>query len=214
MSYKILGISASLRNARRGLGNVSLISDIQALKDEESLMAYLKQEAEIHLENFVKSGRDEEIPFDKLYSNLKKLKGNKGLSNSEICLTAALWSAKQLGAEIEHVSLSEYFTESKRSADLSELKTKLKEADGILVSTPVYFGDRSSLAQSFINLIREDPELKASLHNKTYAGLAVGAKRNGGQETALIYQLGNHFSIWWNRARRRYRYYAERHLWS
>ncbi|MBL4624875.1 MAG: NAD(P)H-dependent oxidoreductase, partial [Flavobacteriales bacterium] len=119
----------------------------------------------------------------------KKLKGNKGLSNSEVCLAAALWSAKEIGATIDHVSLSEYFTESKKSLDIEALKTKLKEADGLLISTPVYFGDRGSLSQSLFNLIRNDKELQASLQDKIYAGLAVGAKRNGGQETTLIYQL-------------------------
>ena len=186
---KILGISASLRNARRGLGNVSLIEEINSIKSEEALNEFLTQEAETHLQNFKDAGRKELVPFDKMYANLKKLKGNKGLSNSEVCLTAALWSAKELGAEIDRVSLSEYFTESKKKLDIETLKQKLIEADGLLISTPVYFGDRSSLAQSLVNLIRNDDDLKAKLENKIYAGLSVGAKRNGGQETTLIYQL-------------------------
>ncbi|GAB4375100.1 MAG: hypothetical protein Kow0075_01260 [Salibacteraceae bacterium] len=186
---KILGISASLRNARRGLGNVSLIQELNAISDEKSLMEFLTQEAEQHLKNFIEAGREELVPFDRMYANLKKLKGNKGLSNSEVALAAALWSAKELGAEIDHLSLSEYFTESKKSHDLETLKEKLRWADGFLLSSPVYFGDRSSLSQSLINLIRTDRELNSSLDTKVYAGIAVGAKRNGGQETTLIYQL-------------------------
>ena len=103
---KILGISASLRNARRGIGNVSLIDEITAISTEEGLNEFLTQEAEFHLKNFIEAGREELLPFDKMYTNLKKLKGNKGLSNSEVALTAALWSAKMLGAEIDHLSLS------------------------------------------------------------------------------------------------------------
>jgi multimeric flavodoxin WrbA len=186
---KILGISASLRNARRGIGNVSLIDEITAISTEEGLNEFLTQEAEFHLKNFIEAGREELLPFDKMYTNLKKLKGNKGLSNSEVALTAALWSAKMLGAEIDHLSLSEYFTESKKSLDLNTLKEKLKNSDGFLIATPVYFGDRSSLAQSLLNMIRNDDELRDSLDAKVYAGIAVGAKRNGGQETTLIYQL-------------------------
>ena len=186
---RILGISASLRNARRGLGNVSLIEELNAIETEPELHQFLAQEAEQHLQNFMDAGRKELMPFDRMYANLKKLKGNKGLSNSEICLASALWSAKSLGATIDHVSLSEYFTESKKRQNVEELRDKLLQADGILISTPVYFGDRSSLAQSLTNLIRNDKTLKDALELKVYGGLAVGAKRNGGQETTLIYQL-------------------------
>jgi multimeric flavodoxin WrbA len=185
---KILGISASLRNARRGLGNESLIQDILGLESEEVLNEFLKQEAALHLENFAEAGRKENLPFDQMYTNLKKQKGNKGLSNSEVALVAALWSAKELGVEIDHVSLAEYYTESGEK-NLDELKAKMMEADGYLLSTPVYFGDRGSLSQSLINFIRTDTELRASVSGKIYGGIAVGAKRNGGQETTLIYQL-------------------------
>lgn len=185
---KILGISASLRNARRGIGNETLIQDILSLKNQEQLNDYLKQEAALHLENFAEAGRKENLPFDQMYTNLKKQKGNKGLSNSEVALTASLWSAKELGVEIDHVSLAEYYTES-GNKNLDELKSKLMEADGYILSTPVYFGDRGSLSQSLIEFIRDDEELRESVKGKVYAGIAVGAKRNGGQETTLIYQL-------------------------
>ena len=186
---KILGVSASLRNARRGLGNRNLIDDIRGLETEVELNDYLKQEAQLHLENFEHAGRTEQKPFDEMYRELKKLKGDKGLSNSEVALSAALWSAKELGVEIDHLSLSEYFSEGKESGNLENLKTKLIESDGILLSSPVYFGDRGSLAQTFVDWLRTDPDLKESIKGKVYAGIAVGAKRNGGQETTLIYQL-------------------------
>ena len=56
-------------------------------------------------------------------------------------------------------------------------------------STPVYFGDRGSVAHDLIETIRSDPGLRDQLWGKVYAGISVGAKRNGGQETTLIYQL-------------------------
>ena len=40
-----------------------------------------------------------------------------------------------------------------------------------------------------IDFIQNDENLKASLEGKVYAGLSVGAKRNGGQETSLVYNL-------------------------
>lgn len=189
MKSMILGLSASLRNARRGLGNKTLIDDIKKIKTEEELFTYLHQEAATHLKNFEDSGRKDEIPFDQLYKNLRSLKGDRGLSNSEVALAAALWSAYQLEADIDHVSLSEYFTEAGTSKNINELKGKLLQADGILLSSPVYFGDRGSLAQTLTDWIRDDQELSERLKGKVYAGIAVGAKRNGGQETTLIYQL-------------------------
>src|SRR4051812_31874681 len=108
---RILGLAASLRNARRGLGNVNLIESLQKIDTQTDLFAFLKQEASLHLENFQNAGRQAQSPFDELYKNLKKQKGDKGLSNSEIALAAALWSAHKIGCEIDHLSLSEHFTE-------------------------------------------------------------------------------------------------------
>jgi multimeric flavodoxin WrbA len=189
MQLKIVGLSASLRNARRGGGNKSLIAELSALPTKEALFAYLKDQASIHLANFVEAGRQQKLPFDALYKNLKKLKGDRGLSNSEIALAAALWSAQQLGCSVEHVALSEHFPEHGRWENLDVLRAALMSADALLISTPVYFGDRGSLAQAFLDLIRSDAELRTTLTGKVYGGIAVGAKRNGGQETTLIYQL-------------------------
>lgn len=186
---KVLGISASLRNARRSKGNIALIDTLGSIETEDKLHDFLKQEAAEHLNNFNEAGRKNHTPFDEMYRNLRRLKGDKGLSNSEVALAAALWSAKQLGADIGHLSLSEYFLENGTTKNLDELKEKVSEADAIVISSPVYFGDRSSLVQSFINLLKSDPYLRESIKGKVYGGIAVGAKRNGGQETTLIYQL-------------------------
>lgn len=189
MAFKILGISASLRNARRGLGKVSLLDEINSITTEEGLRGFIKQEAETHLQNFIEAGRKDKLPFDEMYRELKKLKGNKGLSNSEIALTVGLWSAKELGAELDYVSLSEHFNEKNEVLGIESFRKQIMEADAFLFSTPVYFGDRSSLGQTFIEFIRQDPELLENVKGKVYAGISVGAKRNGGQETTLIYQL-------------------------
>ena len=62
---------------------------------------------------------------------------------------------------------------------------KIKSADGILLITPVYFGDRSSVANKLLQLSGIHDLLKG----KVFGAVAVGAKRNGGQETTIIYCL-------------------------
>ena len=137
----------------------------------------------------MKAGRDEGLSFDKIYSKLRRLRGERGLSNSEAALAAALWGAKQEGAEIRHLSLAGHFPMSGRGRDLNLLRHELEAADALILSGPVYFGDRGSLAQSLIEFIAADDDLRRACRGKVYAGIAVGAKRNGGQETTLIYQM-------------------------
>lgn len=188
MSVKVLGISASLRNARVSNGSRVLVEELSAIKTENELFDFLEQEAQSLLDLFKSAGRDEAIPFDQIYSYLGKHGGNSGLSNSEIALASALWSAIQLGAEVEYISLKDFLARPSPER-IKKLKEKLIEADGIILSTPVYFGDRSSLSQDLVELIRNDEKLKNQLAGKVYTGIAVGAKRNGGQETTLVYQL-------------------------
>ena len=186
---KILGISSSLRNARWGLGSSVLINTLKDIKDEDGLYAFLKNQSDIHIENFIKAGRNRKDPFISIYCNLKKQKGDRGLSNSEVALTAALWAIQKKGVEIEHLSLSEFFQFTGKQVNIDYLKERLIKADAILLSGPVYFGDRGSLAQELISLIRSDGKLRRILKGKLYGGISVGAKRNGGQETTLIYQI-------------------------
>lgn len=186
---RVLGISASLRNARFGYGSELLCKEIHSLKTKEELVDFLKKQTKIRIDEFIKSGRDQNKSFDIIYNNLKKLKGDRGLSNSEAALTAGLWGALQQGAEIDHCGLSSYFPASGRNRKIEQLRIKILISDAILLSGPVYFGDRGSLAQSFIEFLTKDEECRKHLVNKVYGGITVGAKRNGGQETTLIYQL-------------------------
>lgn len=191
----ILGLSASLRNARSSSGSHRLSDEVAALETREELDAYLAERANEHLDQFVSAGRKEGLPFDKIYRNLQKTGDLKGLSNSEICLAAGLWGAMSRGASIDHIPLPDHFPANGEARDLDTLKSALLRADGILLSTPVYFGDRGSLAQQLIEFIRADDDLRSGLDGKLYAGLAVGAKRNGGQETTLIYALMDMLNI-------------------
>ncbi len=190
LKVKILGITASLRNARCGKENRISANELKSCRTEAELKKYLHKQANLHLQNFINSGRGLQLPFNQIYKNLKKSSGkSKGFSNTEVALASALWTAAGTGVEIEHLSLSEHFPASGKPKNLEKLKSALILADGIIVSTPVYFGDRGSLAQELIDFIRNDKDLQLQMDHKVYAGIAVGAKRNGGQETTLIYQL-------------------------
>jgi multimeric flavodoxin WrbA len=186
---KLLGIAASLRNARWGAGNRRLTEALLALPDRAALDEFLTRESELHLENFLQAGRRDKKPFNEIYRNLRKSNGESGLSNSEVALAAALWSARQEGADVKHLSLCEYFTANGDLRNGDALRRHLFEADGLLVAGPVYFGDRGSLAESLVDFIGRDAPLRSALAGRLYGGIAVGAKRNGGQETTLIYQM-------------------------
>lgn len=186
---KVLGFSCSLRNARFGAGSEALIEEIKQINTQNELLIYLKNHTKIRSDDFIAAGRDRDLPFDKIYEGLKKLRGDRGLSNSEASLVAGLWGAHQEGAEITHLGIGPFFPMNGKRKNLDKLRERILKADAILVSGPVYFGDRSSLAQELFEFLYSDPECAAHVRGKLYAGIAVGAKRNGGQETTLVYQI-------------------------
>ncbi len=125
---------------------------------------------------------------------LKKL-SNSRCANSELALIAALWGAQQEGAAIDLLSLSNYCRGSNDGAQKAAIHPLIKDADGIFISSPVYFGAPSCLVQDFMELLTGDSAARALLQGKVYSGLAVGAKRNGGQETTLIYQMAQMLNL-------------------
>ena len=77
--------------------------------------------------------------------------------------------------------------------DIEEILEKMKEADGIILGSPVYFGGVS--AQLKMPMDRSRPlRMGFQLRNKVGGAIAVGASRNGGQETT-IQQIHNFFLI-------------------
>ncbi|HJO48813.1 MAG TPA: NAD(P)H-dependent oxidoreductase, partial [Candidatus Scalindua sp.] len=101
------------------------------------------------------------------------------LSNSEILAAATMKGVYSKGADIEYFPLVVLFhhkessvldlrrRSSKENAEdelayvdtlsiveekLEELCAKIVEADGVILSTPVYFGDRSSVANKFLQV--------------------------------------------------------------
>lgn len=95
------------------------------------------------------------------------------LSNSDAMLAFALWGAARSGLEIDGLSV--------RYGTLR--KSNNPEADGYILSTPVYFGDYSSLAKE---VFQKDCDI---LKGSVFGTCSVGAKRNGGQETTNIFAM-------------------------
>jgi multimeric flavodoxin WrbA len=185
----IVGLSGSLRNARFRLGSRSLAKELECIETEEELIDYLVQQTKIRADDFLDAGIASGAPFDEVYRALHKRRFERGLSNSEAATAAALWGAHRAGASISHIALAEHFPPNGPVREPARLASVLRAADGIIVSSPVYFGDRGSLVQGLFEFIASDKALKKDLEAKIYGGLAVGAKRNGGQETTLIYQM-------------------------
>jgi len=108
--------------------------------------------------------------------------------NSEIGMVVSLWAASQAGCNVDYLPLLD-------SNAMNLLKQKILKIDGLLLCGPVYFGDRSSLISDFIDVLQRDKDLIISIFGKPFACVVAGAKRNGGQETTIIYQFSDMLSL-------------------
>lgn len=189
MAAKLLGLAGSLRNVIRGNLGDRLVDDLRRIDDKDTLLEYLKINSRLPVESYFEP--IEPIPHSLLgiYELLRKRRAEKGMSNSEVALAAALWSAQKMGVEVEYLSLRDYFSPSDAKKNVRKLMSKIDSAGGLLLSGPVYFGDRGSLVHMLIRTIRAQKNSEELMRGKFYGGIAVGAKRNGGQETTLIYQV-------------------------
>ena len=128
------------------------------------------------------------MSFNEKYKELRKHKGNRGLSNSETSLVYGLWNfLQQKNIDIDCTSHSNIF-ENENKKKLKYFKKKFLQCNALFLSGPVYFGDRGSLTQRMIEFINSDRDCIDHVKKILYAGLAVGVKRNGGQEPTLIFQ--------------------------
>ena len=144
-----------------------------------------------------------------LLENIRRVTdGEPVLSNSEILAAAGMMGALQRGAEVEYLGLTELFDRKEApvfelvdlngqdevnyidtldisAKSLDHLCGKVEGAQGVLLTTPVYFGDRSSVANKLLQVTAQQ-----NLLDKHIFGVnSVGAKRNGGQETCDIYSM-------------------------
>jgi multimeric flavodoxin WrbA len=118
-------------------------------------------------------------------------------SNTEIYVKKALESAENTGAETEIINLANAEIEPCIACDICkstgecaiyddmrEITSKLTDAQGIIIGSPVYFGNVSSQVKMFMDRsrpLRVDFKLK----DKVGGAISVGASRNGGQETTI-----------------------------
>jgi multimeric flavodoxin WrbA len=182
-SHKLLGVIASLRSRRSSARGAELVGDLRALETKEALLAYLARRSQ-----GLAAQRREERDDGGTRPLFREGEGAR-ISNSEAALAAGLWAAHREGVEIDAVSLADHFTPQGGLRQADVLRAKLLEAGGLLVSGPVSFGDRGSFAENLLQFIAGEADVKRALRGRVYGGIAVGAKRNGGQETTLIYQM-------------------------
>lgn len=121
-----------------------------------------------------------------LYEYIENLGRAKRISNSEGCSIAAAFGAFQQNVEVRYLQLNKYFLRNGRKRNIKQLFETLKDADGMIFALPVYFGDRSSL---FHELIENWKFEKVDFSGKVFGFISVGAKRNGGQETTIIFAM-------------------------
>ncbi len=112
-------------------------------------------------------------------------------------ISKALDAAEELGAEAELISLHNVkispciaCNNCKKTGkciiddDMMEILEKVENADGLIIGSPVYFGTMSAQLKIFVD--RSRPLRSRFALSETVAGaIAVGASRNGGQETTI-----------------------------
>jgi multimeric flavodoxin WrbA len=118
--------------------------------------------------------------------------------NTEFLLNEALAVANEYGFQTERLLCSELAVgfcndcgdcskgrECPKRDDMPEFLRAMQEAEGIIVASPVYFGNITAQLKAVfdrtIPLRRQDFKLR----NKVGCAMAVGGSRNGGQEKTL-----------------------------
>jgi multimeric flavodoxin WrbA len=117
--------------------------------------------------------------------------------NTQKLVEMALEAAEKSGAATELITLHDKEIEPCIACDICRetgecaiyddtrlVLERMVEADGIIIGSPVYFGNVTS--QLKILMDRSRPlRREFKLKNKVCGALAVGASRNGGQETTI-----------------------------
>ena len=122
----------------------------------------------------------------------------KGMSTStalQVCLDAAKEVAGNV--EVELIELGEMKIPGSPAAgipleegekdDFPKVAEKLSHPNvaGIIIGTPVYFGNMSSLCKALLDRFIVFRKNKFALSNKVAGAVAVGGARNGGQELTI-----------------------------
>ncbi|MHA1379681.1 MAG: flavodoxin family protein [Candidatus Helarchaeota archaeon] len=113
--------------------------------------------------------------------------------NTEFLIKKALENIKE--CETEFISLAELEVKPCTSCDgckekaaciiddgMQKIYELLKNADGIIIGSPVYFGNMSAQCKALIDRTLMLRRHKMALRNKVVGVVVVGRSRNGGQE--------------------------------
>jgi len=123
-------------------------------------------------------------------------KGRSTVAAMQVCLDAAK-AVDPENIETELIDLAEMKIPASPAAgvdlepgaadDFPALAPKLSNPNvaGIIVGTPVYFGNMSSLCKAFLERCMAFRKSDFALSNKVAGVLAVGGARNGGQELTI-----------------------------
>lgn len=127
--------------------------------------------------------------FDQAYNLIYQMASERRICNTEGIMIASAAGARSQGSTFASIRLNKYFPTNTKKAqqNLERLLELTEQSQGIVIGSPVYFGDRSSQVESFFSYLAKQKELP--LTGKVVGLVSVGAKRNGGQETTNILSL-------------------------
>jgi len=122
-------------------------------------------------------------------------KGKTTAASLQVCLDAAekvdpridVELIELAGMKIDGSLAAGLPLEPGQKDDFGQLVPKLSDPKvaGIIVGTPVYFGNMTSLCKAFLDRCMTFRKNKLALSNKVAGVLAVGGVRNGGQEITI-----------------------------
>ena len=118
----------------------------------------------------------EKSTYEELSELIYELGNNKQICNSEALLMTSMFGVKEQGVDFDIIDMTK-----KPDLDINSFQ-------GVVVSTPVYYGDRSAYADDFVRYFGNDYD---TFKDKVVGVVSAGAKRNGGQETTNIYMLND-----------------------
>ena len=127
--------------------------------------------------------------FEDMQEAIYEYGHNKKISNTEAQLIAALFGAKRCQVEIDSMNLNQLLNLEPGENIPEETVEKIKESEGVIFASPVYFGDRSSWLEKIIKGIGGTKQTELPFDGKVTGVVSAGAKRNGGQETTNIFVL-------------------------
>ncbi|MBN1506127.1 MAG: flavodoxin family protein [Sedimentisphaerales bacterium] len=139
------------------------------------------------------SSSDEEVRIVAISCSPRK--GKSTASALQVCLDAAREVSPRIETELIELAglkingnvAAGVPLEPGERDDFPSLVPKLKDAKvrGIIIGTPVYFGNMSSLCKAFLDrcIVLYEPD--HAWHNKVAGVVVVGGSRNGGQEATI-----------------------------